>query len=63
MAPVCRRYLKKLTIYLEYSATTPVDPRVVQKMSECLLMDGNLGNPASRSHVFVGKAEEAVDNA
>ncbi len=50
-------------IYLDYSATTPVDPRVAQKMSECLLMDGNFGNPASRSHVFGWKAEEAVENA
>lgn len=53
----------KLPIYLDYSATTPVDPRVAQKMSECLLMDGNFGNPASRSHVFGWKAEEAVENA
>ncbi|MGL5999051.1 MAG: hypothetical protein ACRC1I_21505, partial [Pseudomonas proteolytica] len=36
----------KLPIYLDYSATTPVDPRVAQKMSECLLVDGNFGNPA-----------------
>ena len=53
----------KLPIYLDYSATTPVDPRVAQKMSECLLADGNFGNPASRSHVFGWKAEEAVENA
>ena len=53
----------KLPIYLDYSATTPVDPRVAQKMSECLLVDGNFGNPASRSHVFGWKAEEAVENA
>ena len=52
----------KLPIYLDYSATTPVDPRVAQKMSECLLVDGNFGNPASRSHVFGWKAEEAVEN-
>ena len=52
----------KLPIYLDYSATTPVDPRVAQKMSECLLADGNFGNPASRSHVFGWKAEEAVEN-
>ena len=53
----------KLPIYLDYSATTPVDPRVAQKMSECLLVDGNFGNPASRSHLFDWKAEEAVENA
>ena len=53
----------KLPIYLDYSATTPVDPRVAQKMSECLLVDGNFGNPASRPHVFGWKAEESVENA
>jgi len=53
----------KLPIYLDYSATTPVDPRVAQKMCECLTLDGNFGNPASRSHVFGWKAEEAVENA
>ena len=53
----------KLPIYLDYSATTPVDARVAQKMGECLTMDGNFGNPASRSHVFGWKAEEAVENA
>ncbi|GGL95506.1 IscS subfamily cysteine desulfurase [Pseudomonas asuensis] len=53
----------KLPIYLDYSATTPVDPRVAQKMSECLLVDGNFGNPASRSHMFGWKAEESVENA
>lgn len=50
-------------IYLDYSATTPVDPRVADKMSECLTLDGNFGNPASRSHMFGWKAEEAVENA
>ncbi|MET0947552.1 MAG: aminotransferase class V-fold PLP-dependent enzyme, partial [Pseudomonas sp.] len=53
----------KLPIYLDYSATTPVDPRVAQKMIECLTVEGNFGNPASRSHVFGWKAEEAVENA
>jgi cysteine desulfurase len=53
----------QLPIYLDYSATTPVDPRVVEKMVECLSMEGNFGNPASRSHVFGWKAEEAVENA
>lgn len=53
----------RLPIYLDYSATTPVDPRVAQKMCECLTLDGNFGNPASRSHVFGWRAEEAVENA
>jgi cysteine desulfurase len=50
-------------IYLDYAATTPVDPRVAQKMSGCLLVEGNFGNPASRSHVFGWEAEEAVEEA
>ena len=53
----------KLPIYLDYSATTPVDPRVAKLMCECLTLEGNFGNPASRSHVFGWKAEEAVENA
>lgn len=55
--------LMKLPIYLDYSATTPVDPRVVEKMMHCMTMDGNFGNPSSRSHVFGWRAEEAVDIA
>ncbi len=50
-------------IYLDYLATTPVDPRVAEKMAGCLTLDGNFGNPASRSHRFGWKAEEAVENA
>lgn len=53
----------KTPIYLDYSASTPVDPRVAEKMIDCLTMDGNFGNPASRSHLFGWKAEEAVENA
>lgn len=53
----------KLPIYLDYSATTPVDPRVAAKMAECLTTEGNFGNPASRSHRFGWLAEEAVDIA
>ena len=41
----------------------PVDPRVADKMYECLKLDGNFGNPASRSHEFGWKAEEAVERA
>jgi len=50
-------------IYFDYLATTPTDPRVADKMMKCLSMEGNFGNPASRSHVFGWKAEEAVENA
>ncbi len=53
----------KLPIYFDYSATTPVDPRVAQVMMDCLTIDGNFGNPASRSHYFGWKAEEAVEDA
>ena len=50
-------------IYLDYAATTPVDPRVAEKMSRSLLVHGNFGNPASRSHAFGWRAEEAVEAA
>jgi len=53
----------KLPVYLDYSASTPVDPRVAKEMMDCLTMDGNFGNPASRSHVYGWKAEEAVESA
>ena len=53
----------KLPIYLDYAATTPVDPRVAKKMLEHLTLDGNFGNPASRSHKFGWKAEEAIEKA
>lgn len=53
----------KLPIYLDYSATCPVDPRVAEKMIQHLTMDGTFGNPASRSHRYGWQAEEAVDNA
>jgi len=53
----------KTPIYLDYSATTPVDPRVAKVLCDYLTMDGNFGNPASRSHAFGWKAEEAVEQA
>jgi len=52
-----------LPVYLDYAATTPVDPAVAEKMMACLTLDGNFGNPASRSHLTGWKAEEAVEIA
>lgn len=53
----------KLPIYLDYSATTPVDERVAEKMCHCLTRDGVFGNPASRSHPFGWEAEKLVNEA
>ncbi len=53
----------RVPIYLDYAATTPVDPRVAEKMMGCLTQDGLFGNPASRSHAFGWYAEEAVEKA
>ena len=53
----------KLPIYMDYSATTPVDPRVAEKMCQYLTPDGMFGNPASRSHQFGWDADDAVEQA
>jgi cysteine desulfurase len=52
-----------LPIYLDYAATTPVDPLVADRMMACLTSSGNFGNPASRSHIFGWQAEAAVEEA
>jgi len=53
----------KLPIYLDYSATTPIDQRVAAKMAQYLTIDGDFGNAASRSHEFGWQAEKAIDIA
>jgi len=50
-------------IYLDYAATTPVDPRVADKLFQHLTMDGVFANPASRSHMYGWQAEAAVEGA
>ncbi|MFT4022012.1 MAG: aminotransferase class V-fold PLP-dependent enzyme, partial [Acinetobacter sp.] len=50
-------------IYLDYAATTPIHPIVIDKMIECMGFAGTFGNPASRSHHFGGRAGKLVDHA
>ncbi|MGE3320228.1 MAG: IscS subfamily cysteine desulfurase [Candidatus Berkiella sp.] len=48
-------------LYFDYAATTPLDPRVIEKMVACMTDD--FGNPASRSHAYGWKAEQMVEEA
>lgn len=50
-------------VYLDYAATSPVDPRVAEAMQQCLTLDGVFANPASRSHIYGWQAEERVETA
>lgn len=52
-----------IPIYMDYSATTPVDERVAASMADCLTIQGHFGNPASRSHPFGWNADELVEQA
>ena len=51
------------SVYLDYAATTPVDPVVAKAMTDCLTLEGNFANPASRSHRYGWQAEQAVEQA
>jgi cysteine desulfurase len=50
-------------VYLDYAATTPVDPRVAAAMAQCLTMEGEFGNPASSSHAYGDAAGALVERA
>jgi cysteine desulfurase len=50
-------------VYLDYAATTPVDPRVAAAMAQCLTAEGAFGNPASSSHTFGDAAAALVETA
>ncbi len=53
----------RLPVYLDYMATTPVDPRVTKQMLNCLSADGNFGNASSKSHSYGWQAREAIELA
>ena len=55
--------IQSLPIYLDYMATTPVDPRVIKKMMHYLGPDGMFGNPASSTHAYGRMAAQAVEHA
>ena len=65
MSAVIKEQKNKLSIpiYLDYSATTPVDDRVAKKMADCLTKEGTFGNPASRSHPYGWDSEKLIDEA
>jgi cysteine desulfurase len=50
-------------VYLDYAATTPVDPRVASAMAQCLTLEGEFGNPGSASHGYGAAAAALVETA
>lgn len=50
-------------VYLDYAATTPVDPRVAAAMARCLTLEGEFGNPASSSHAYGASALDLIEKA
>ena len=52
-----------LPIYLDYMATTPVDPVIAQAMMACLTKEGTFGNPASETHSYGWDAQELINKA
>lgn len=52
-----------MPLYLDYAASTPVDPAVAEVMRGCLTLDGIFANPASRSHRYGWQAEEQIELA
>jgi len=52
-----------MTIYLDYAASTPIDPRVAARMSECLSAPELQGNPASLMHAYGRRARELIEQA
>lgn len=63
MTPAEKPGAPRQPVYLDYAATTPVDPAVAERMAACLTREGNFANPASRSHLYGWQAEEAVETA
>lgn len=53
----------KKPVYMDYAATTPVDPAVADEMMKYLTLEGVFGNPASRTHAYGWQAEAAVETA
>ena len=55
--------MRATPVYLDYAATTPVDPLVAQAMSECLSADGDFANPASSTHQLGRRAQARIERA